>query len=141
MQSIHDDNVLNQRRTQSRTVVSTSQRHDAFGSSRERLVKTARYMVVYPFAYVALSLPLAAGRVAAMTGKEAPKVYFCVAGALMATCGLADTLLYLSTRRAIIKAELGRKRRPEWSGRNTESHGMSKLESRCDDDLENVSDI
>jgi hypothetical protein len=66
-------------------------------------------MVVYPFAYVALTLPLAAGRVSAMANKNPPIVFFCVAGTLMASCGVIDVVLYISTRKALVKTSVGLK--------------------------------
>jgi hypothetical protein len=60
-------------------------------------------MVVYPFAYVALTLPLASGRVSAMAGHEPPLAFYPVAGTLMACCGITDVLLYIWTRKALLK--------------------------------------
>ncbi|KAE9366923.1 hypothetical protein N431DRAFT_283099, partial [Stipitochalara longipes BDJ] len=68
----------------------------------ERIMRTARYMVVYPFAYVALTLPLASGRVASMAGHEPPLAFFPAAGTLMACCGITDVLLYIWTRKALL---------------------------------------
>jgi hypothetical protein len=82
---------------------------DQFAASRQRIARTARYMVVYPFAYVALTLPLAAGRVSAMTGKSPPLVYFPVAGTLMASCGVIDVILYMTTRKALVRGSVGMK--------------------------------
>jgi hypothetical protein len=92
--------------TTTTTVVTTSAT-DPFLMSRQRIAKAARYMVVYPFAYVTLTLPLAAGRVAAMTGKNVPVVYLVVAGTMMASCGFIDVILYISTRKALVKSSVG----------------------------------
>jgi hypothetical protein len=62
-------------------------------------------MVLYPIIYVILTLPLAAGRMAAMAGRKLPITYYCVAGALLTSCGWLDTLLYTLTRRVFIKPE------------------------------------
>jgi hypothetical protein len=70
-------------------------------------MRTARYMVVYPFAYVALTLPLASGRVSAMAGHEPPLAFYPVAGTLMACCGITDVLLYIWTRKALLKSSVG----------------------------------
>ncbi len=67
-------------------------------------MKTARYMVVYPIAYIALTLPLAAGRVSSMAGRVPSTSYFPVAGALMASCGFVDVMLYIYTRKALIQS-------------------------------------
>jgi hypothetical protein len=64
-------------------------------------------MVVYPFAYIALTLPLASGRVAAMAGNEPPLAFFPVAGTLMACCGITDVLLCIWTRKALLKSNVG----------------------------------
>jgi hypothetical protein len=66
-------------------------------------------MVVYPFAYVALTLPLAAARVSSMAGKTPPLVFFPVAGSLMACCGIIDVIIYISTRKALVKSSVGMK--------------------------------
>ncbi|KAI9777513.1 MAG: hypothetical protein M1839_008807 [Geoglossum umbratile] len=70
-------------------------------NSRHRIHRIARYMVLYPITYVILSLPLAAGRMASMTGRSLPTAYYCVAGALMTSSGFVDAILYAFTRRVI----------------------------------------
>lgn len=70
------------------------------------LTKAARYMILYPAIYMILTLPLAAGRMAAMTGVTLPDTYYCIAGSLMTSCGWLDALLYTLTRRALISTEL-----------------------------------
>ena len=70
-------------------------------NSRHSIHRIARYMVLYPITYVILSLPLAAGRMASMTGKNLPIPYYCVAGALMTSSGFVDAILYAFTRRVI----------------------------------------
>jgi hypothetical protein len=87
------------------TIMST--KNNAFAVSRRRIMRTARYMVVYPFAYVALTLPLASGRVASMAGHEPPLAFFPAAGTLMACCGITDVLLYIWTRKALLKSSVG----------------------------------
>jgi hypothetical protein len=80
---------------------------DPFESSRQRVTRAARYMVVYPVIYVVLTMPLAAGRVSAMVGRNPSLVYYCVAGALMSSCGVIDVILYISTRKALVKSSVG----------------------------------
>ena len=70
-------------------------------------MRTARYMIVYPFAYVILTLPLAAGRVASMAGRKPPLMFFCVAGIMMASCGFIDVALYIYTRKALVRSNVG----------------------------------
>lgn len=59
-------------------------------------------MIIYPTIYVLCTLPLAAGRMAAMTGRVIPYWYYCLAGAAITSCGWLDVLLYAFTRRAIV---------------------------------------
>ena len=51
---------------------------------------------------MALTLPLAAGRLAAMTGNTLSLSYYCVAGSMMASCGFVDVILYVTTRKALV---------------------------------------
>jgi hypothetical protein len=106
------------------TTIVTTSAADPFLASRQRIAKAARYMVVYPFAYVTMTLPLAAGRVAAMTGRDVPLVYLVVAGTMMASCGFIDVILYLSTRKALLKTSVGMKS-PGFVG-----NGLAKLQSK-----------
>jgi hypothetical protein len=64
--------------------------------------RAARYMIIYPTIYVLCTLPLAAGRMASMTGRHIPYWYYCVAGAAITSSGWLDVLLYAFTRRALI---------------------------------------
>ena len=59
-------------------------------------------MIIYPTIYVLCTLPLAAGRMAAMTGRAIPYWYYCLAGAAITSCGWLDVLLYACTRRVLI---------------------------------------
>ncbi|KAL6230099.1 hypothetical protein BDW75DRAFT_79431 [Aspergillus navahoensis] len=70
--------------------------------SLRRLRRVVGYMVIYPIAYIILSLPLAAGRMATARGDTPSVVYFCVAGALITSSGLVDVLLYTLTRKNLI---------------------------------------
>jgi len=44
-----------------------------------------------------------------MAGKTPPLVFFPVAGSLMACCGIIDVIIYISTRRALVKTSVGMK--------------------------------
>lgn len=68
----------------------------------QRLRRVVGYMVLYPIAYIVLSLPLAAGRMAIMNGRTPSLAYFCVAGAVMTSSGLVDVFLYTLTRRNLL---------------------------------------
>jgi G protein-coupled glucose receptor regulating Gpa2 C-term len=75
------------------------------GGSKTRLSQAARYMVLYPAIYVLLTLPLAAGRMASMSGTTPPDIYYCIAGSMMTSCGWLDSLLYTLTRRVFVRSE------------------------------------
>jgi hypothetical protein len=60
----------------------------------------------YPAVYVILTLPIAVGRMVAMTGKPLPEVFYLVAGALLTSCGWIDALLYTLTRRVLVSGDL-----------------------------------
>lgn len=66
------------------------------------VVSVSRYMIVYPAVYVTCTLPLAGGRMVAMTGMHIPFWYYCFAGAAISSCGWLDVLLYIFTRRAFV---------------------------------------
>lgn len=70
--------------------------------SLKRLRRVIGYMVLYPVSYIILSLPLAAGRMTAARGRTPSVVYFCVSGAIIASSGFVDVLLYTLTRRNLI---------------------------------------
>ncbi|KAI9374331.1 G protein-coupled glucose receptor regulating Gpa2-domain-containing protein [Aspergillus egyptiacus] len=70
--------------------------------SLRRLRRVVGYMIIYPIAYIVLSLPLAAGRMATAQGNTPNIVYFCVAGAMITSSGLVDVLLYTLTRKNLI---------------------------------------
>lgn len=56
--------------------------------------------------YVILTLPIAVGRMVAMTGTELPEVFFCIAGSMLTSCGWIDALLYTLTRRILVSGDL-----------------------------------
>jgi hypothetical protein len=75
------------------------------GQNAESLIRLRRiisYMVMYPIAYVVLSLPLAAGRMSTAQGHTPSVVYFCVAGGMITSSGFVDVLMYTFTRRTLI---------------------------------------
>jgi len=71
-----------------------------------RLARATKFMIMYPLVYVILTLPIAVGRMVAMTGTEIPDAFFVVAGTLLASCGWIDALLYTLTRRVFVTDEL-----------------------------------
>ncbi len=70
--------------------------------SLHRLNRVVIYMVIYPVAYVVLSLPLAAGRMSSARHIIPSHTYFAAAGSLMALSGLADAIVYTLTRRQLL---------------------------------------
>lgn len=67
-----------------------------------RLNRVVIYMVIYPFVYLVLSLPLAAGRMASARHVAPSRTYFAVAGSLMAFSGAMDVAVYTLTRRHLL---------------------------------------
>lgn len=67
-----------------------------------RLNRVVVYMVIYPFVYLVLSLPLAAGRMASARHVAPSRTYFAVAGSLMALSGGMDVAVYTLTRRHLL---------------------------------------
>ncbi|KAJ5612952.1 hypothetical protein N7510_006146 [Penicillium lagena] len=70
--------------------------------SLKRLRRVVGYMTIYPVVYIVLSLPLAAGRMATQNGQTPSVTFFCCAGAIITSSGLADVTLYTLTRRNLI---------------------------------------
>lgn len=68
----------------------------------KRLNRVVIYMVIYPFVYLVLSLPLAAGRMASARHVAPSRTYFAVAGSLMALSGGMDVAVYTLTRRHLL---------------------------------------
>ncbi|KAF2270777.1 hypothetical protein CC78DRAFT_67 [Lojkania enalia] len=71
-----------------------------------KLSRATKFMVMYPAVYVILTLPIAVGRMVAMTGTAMPDAFFCVAGTLLTSCGWIDALLYTMTRRVLVSNQL-----------------------------------
>ena len=59
-------------------------------------------MVIYPVAYIVLSLPIAAGRMAMARGITPSPAYFCAAAAIITSSGVVDVTIYTLTRRKLI---------------------------------------
>jgi hypothetical protein len=68
----------------------------------EQANRVAKYMVIYPFAYVICTLPIAAGRMASMTGLNISYPYYVFAGVMITSNGWVDVILYTLTRRVIV---------------------------------------
>lgn len=68
----------------------------------QSIKRATKYMIIYPTTYVICTLPLAGGRMAAMTGSQVPNWYLCLAGASITSCGWIDVLLYAFSRQALV---------------------------------------
>jgi hypothetical protein len=71
-----------------------------------KLTRATKFMVMYPFVYVVLTLPIAVGRMVAMTGQPMPDLFYIIAGSLLTSCGWIDALLYTLTRRVLVSGDL-----------------------------------
>ncbi|KAL1963482.1 hypothetical protein VTN77DRAFT_8063 [Rasamsonia byssochlamydoides] len=93
--------------------------------SLKRLRRVVSYMVIYPVAYVVLSLPLAAGRMASERGTGPSMAYFCLSGAMMTSSGFVDVIMYTLTRKnLLIESELSRDRDRDRSYNHTHSNSL-----------------
>ncbi|DAA73471.1 TPA_exp: Uncharacterized protein A8136_4781 [Trichophyton benhamiae CBS 112371] len=84
-----------------------------------RLSRVTGYMVLYPLAYLLLSLPIAAARMASMQGNNPSLTYLCIAAAIIASSGTVDVIMYTLTRKALLlDSELSRPSEKGGSGSN-----------------------
>ncbi|KAF5023533.1 hypothetical protein F66182_4400 [Fusarium sp. NRRL 66182] len=74
------------------------------GDTMELQLSRNPAFLIYPVIYVLCTLPLAAGRIATMAGANVPNGYFCFAGAMIASNGWFDCLLFGTTRNTIVFA-------------------------------------
>ncbi|KAI1799880.1 G protein-coupled glucose receptor regulating Gpa2-domain-containing protein [Daldinia bambusicola] len=58
--------------------------------------------LIYPIIYILCTAPLALGRVFTMSGRDVSIAYFCLSGAMIASNGWLDVLLFSTTRHSII---------------------------------------
>ena len=82
-----------------RTITQTAILGDKRAQSLRRVV---RHMAIYPIAYVVLSLPLAAGRMAMVRGFTPSPAYFCAAAAIITSSGVVDVTIYTLTRGRLV---------------------------------------
>lgn len=87
-------------RRQDRSAVKATYEDDA---SQLQLSRNPAFLI-YPIIYVLCTLPLASGRIATMAGADVPLGYFCFAGAMIASNGSFDCLLFGTTRNVIVFA-------------------------------------
>ncbi|KAF3482177.1 uncharacterized protein GIQ15_04936 [Arthroderma uncinatum] len=67
-----------------------------------RLKRVVKLMLLYPIAYITLSLPIAASRMATAAGTKPPFTYYIIAAMIMSTSGFVHTIIYAVTRRSLI---------------------------------------
>lgn len=79
--------------------------------------RITKLMMLYPFVYVLLTLPISACRMWSMAhhGQSISDVTQCIVGALLASCGWVDCLLYSLTRKRLMRETMG--------GADNSSHG------------------
>ncbi|QSZ30497.1 hypothetical protein DSL72_000051 [Monilinia vaccinii-corymbosi] len=77
-------------------------RSSSSGQKADYLHGAQPLMILYPLIYTICTIPLAAGRIAALAGTEVSLGYFSVAGSMIACNGWLDVLLYASTRADIV---------------------------------------
>lgn len=95
-------------------------------STHAKVDRAAKLMVLFPTAYILLTLPLSAGRMWSMAhgGVNLPQAYGLTAGAMIGSSGVVDCLLYTLTRRSLVKNDM---RRPSKNSKD------SKLEDGSND--------
>ncbi|KLJ05741.1 hypothetical protein EMPG_10831 [Blastomyces silverae] len=93
------------------------------GSRRPKFNKVLKIMIIYPIAYIVISLPIAAGRMSMMNGHNPGMPYFYVTGSLLMCSGWVDSILYFLTRRRLVEADI-----PTESG----SDSSHRRNPRCD---------
>ena len=71
-----------------------------------KLSRATKFMIMYPAVYVLLTLPIAVGRMASMSGAKLPDSFFAFAGTMLTSCGWIDALLYTLTRRVLLTNNL-----------------------------------
>lgn len=75
-------------------------------SSAQRFNKVIGYMLLYPVAYLILSLPIAAGRMSLMSGRNPGETYFYASGCIIMCSGWVDSIIYFTTRRRLVEADI-----------------------------------
>lgn len=75
----------------------------------EAVNRITKLMMLYPFVYVLLTLPVSICRMWSMAhdGQPVSDVTQCIVGALLASCGWVDCLLYSLTRKRLMRETMG----------------------------------
>jgi hypothetical protein len=71
--------------------------------------RVTKLMMIYPVVYIMLTLPLSSARMWSMAhnGKGISDITACTVGALLASCGWVDCLLYTLTRKRLLSETMG----------------------------------
>ena len=69
---------------------------------RQRMNRVSTILLLYPVIYIILTMPLAISRIAEFAGQEWGLTYVYVGAAIFDCSGLANVLLYTTTRKGII---------------------------------------
>lgn len=71
--------------------------------------RITKLMMLYPMVYVVLTLPLSSVRMWSMAhgGQSVSDITSCTVGALLASCGWVDSLLYTLTRKRLLQETMG----------------------------------
>jgi hypothetical protein len=80
----------------------TRRKHAERGSEHHLHLSHNPVFLLYPIIYVACTIPLALGRIATMAGADVPLGYYCFAGAMIASNGSFDCLLFGTTRSVLL---------------------------------------
>ena len=77
-------------------------------TTHAKVDRAAKLMVLFPIAYIFLTLPLSAGRMwtRAHGGENLPTGYALAAGSMIGSCGMVDCLLYTLTRRSLLRQNI-----------------------------------
>lgn len=67
-----------------------------------RARRAAKAIILYPLIYIICTLPLVVARISSIAGRPVGYVQQCVAGAMLASTGWLDVLMYCLTRHALI---------------------------------------
>lgn len=96
-------------------------------TTHAKVDRAARLMLMFPLAYIILTLPLSAGRMWSMAHHtyNVHETYQLASGALIACSGMVDCLLYTLTRRSLVQSSTGSENKSTASG--LDSYDLSRL--------------
>ncbi|KAI5243414.1 hypothetical protein E4T43_04222 [Aureobasidium subglaciale] len=97
-------------------------------TTHAKVDRAARLMLMFPLAYIILTLPLSAGRMWSMAHHtyNIHEGYQLASGALIACSGMVDCLLYTLTRRSLVQSTTSTTNKSTISS-NLDSYDLSRL--------------